>query len=87
MTDHPNISVAEELDTGEFILLATSYGMTEVAGPRLFKAPPHPDIKFRHTDERAANHDADLLQQYIREYWPKKAESKAAIKKNRESRA
>lgn len=61
----PVISVQFDLDTEEHVLYATSHGRTEVAGPRILRAPPHPDIKWRHATQTAASHDAGLLQRYL----------------------
>ena len=65
MIDLPTISVAHDLDTGDYRLYVTSYGSTMPAGPRLFRAPPHPDIRFSHISEAHAEHDATLLRAYI----------------------
>lgn len=86
MTEHPTISVQEDFDRG-FVLMATSYNMTATAGPRLFKAPPHPSIKFVHEDRESAERDAVILQEYIETSWPKGKESKASLRKRTESRA
>lgn len=68
MTEHPTISYVFDLDKG-YVLMATSYGSTVPAGVRLFKAPPHPDIKFIHENEEDAKRDAITLQAYIAEAW------------------
>jgi hypothetical protein len=87
MTEHPVITVSEDFDTGEFILLSTAYNMTAPAGPRLFRAPPWPEIRFRHDSREQAEKDAAALQQYVEAVWPKRTESKAALRKKKESRA
>jgi len=63
MLNPPQISV--EPVGSEFVLMATSYGRTDVAGPRILRAPPHPDIAWRHSDETQAAADANKLQQYL----------------------
>lgn len=35
------------------------------AGPRLFRAPPIPDIQFQHASHADAERDAVLLRRYI----------------------
>lgn len=35
------------------------------AGPRLFRAPPHPDVKFRHLDRDGAERALVALQKYF----------------------
>lgn len=77
----PTITILEDLDSGEFLLMATSYGQTMPAGPRLFRAPPHPDIKFTHADHAVATNHMMKLQQYINDCWPKKAMSKAKMRR------
>lgn len=45
--------------------MATSYTKTELAGPRLFRAAPHPDIKFTHDSQADALKDAEKLRVYL----------------------
>lgn len=73
MTALPKISVAFDADTGLYDLMATSYGMTMPAGPRLFRSAPTPDIEFHHYTEESANRDASALQDYIDTVWGKKS--------------
>ena len=61
----PIITVAFSAETEEHVLMATSYGRTDVAGPRILRAAPHPNIAWRHTDETQAAADAKKLQQYL----------------------
>lgn len=61
----PQITTAYDMDTAEHVLMATSHGRTAEAGPRLFRAPPHPDIKWRHATQDAANTDAATLRRYF----------------------
>ena len=80
----PTITISEDFDTGLFTLMATSYSQTMPAGPRLFRAPPHPAICFEHVTEADAIRDAQLLRDYIDAEWPKKAMSKAKIRRGGE---
>lgn len=63
----PIISTAFDPTTEEYVLMVTSYGRVAEAGPRILRAAPHPDIKWRHSDEATASHDAGLLQRYLNE--------------------
>jgi hypothetical protein len=46
-------------------LYATDHGHTAIAGPRLFRAPPHPDIQFAHDSAQDAERDAATLRAYL----------------------
>lgn len=65
MTQLPIITICQDKGSDEYWIAATSYGRTAPAGERLFKAKPHPDIKFKHTSLAKAERDAALLQEYI----------------------
>lgn len=52
------------------------------AGPRLFRAPPLPDIQFTHALLPDAERDAVLLRKYVEEKHDIK-QSKSDIKKDR----
>ncbi len=65
MPETPTISVQQFKGGSLFILCATSYGRTEVAGPRLFRAAPHPDIEWSHLDEPTAQIHAKRLTDYL----------------------
>jgi len=78
---HPIIGVELDIDTEEYTLTVTSYGFTSPAGQRLFKAPPYPDIQFKHSTRDAAQTDAVKLQKYIDEKWPKREMSKSKARK------
>lgn len=80
MTDLPTITVSLDLDTGTYRLMVTSYNMIAPAGPRLFRAPPHPDIRFTHDSEAAAEKDAAVLREYIARTWGAKHDRKKARK-------
>lgn len=64
----------------EYRLMATSYGRTAWAGPHLFRAPPHPDIRFGHDHKEDALKDAEKLTQYLNDLG-KKQPSKAKLRK------
>ncbi len=59
------ISTSHNFDTDRWHLYVTNYNRTEVAGPRIFRAPPHPDIAFEHDTREAAEADARKLQEYL----------------------
>ena len=46
-------------------LYATSYSRTSIAGERLFRGYPRPNIAFSHSTEEAAKTDAEKLQTYL----------------------
>lgn len=80
MTETPTISVSQDLDSGDWKLYATSYNMTAPAGPRLFRAPPHPDIRWAHTSEESATADAAKLQAYIDKEAKKRQPTKRQVR-------
>lgn len=69
----PIITVSEDIDTGEFTLMATSHGRTNPAGPRLFRGGELPDIQFTHFDADNAERDRAALQAYVTAAWAGKA--------------
>lgn len=75
------ISVTQDFETDLYELQVTSCGRTAPAGPRLFRSPPFPDIRFTHDTEQAAQKDASKLQAYLDAYAAKKKPSKAAVRK------
>lgn len=81
MVDIPTISTAYDADSGEWELTATSYGRTQPAGPRLFRAPPHPAIAFQHDDRAAAEKDAATLTRYLEGLQARRGPSKAKLRK------
>ncbi len=53
-------------DEGQYDLMVSSPGMSAMpAGARLFRAPPHPQIKFNHDTLPEAERDAALLRAYL----------------------
>ncbi len=61
----PTIHVTYDLDSAAYILMATSHGHTAIAGPRILRAPPHPDVAWSHETKEQAEAAAKLLQQYL----------------------
>ena len=60
------ITVVYDMDEDRHILMAEDGMMRPMpAGPRLFRAPPHPDIAFSHTDPAKAERDAGKLRAYL----------------------
>lgn len=62
----PRIFTQFDTESGEFDLMCESYGRTVPAGPRLFRAPPHPRIKFHHETMADAETDAEKMRTYLR---------------------
>lgn len=77
----PEVSVCFDADACTFVLLCTSHGHTALAGPRHFRAPPHPDIKFAHDSQAGAEADAAILRDYLSKL-PQKAPSKKSRQKD-----
>lgn len=75
----PAISVAFDMDSDAHILMATSHGRADVAGPRILRAPPHPDVKWRHATQEAAEADVAKLNAYFAGLG--KGPSKTALRK------
>lgn len=80
-TQLPIITVIFDEDSGLWELYCTSYGRSQPAGPRLFRAPPHPDIRFQHETHEAAAKDAATLRQYLEGLGQRKGPSKAKLRK------
>lgn len=49
------------------------------AGPRLFRAPPHPDVAFRHLDKQGAEGAMNTLNRYFAQL-PEKKQTKKELK-------
>jgi len=60
----PRITIELDGDTDHWQLMATSYSVTNPAGPRLFRGGELPDVQFTHADESTALADAAKLQRY-----------------------
>lgn len=61
----PRIFIQLDAESGEFDLWFESHGRQVPAGPRLFRAPPHPQIKFHHETMAAAEQDAAQMRTYL----------------------
>lgn len=59
------ITTAFDAEALAFRLYVTSYGRTAPAGPRLFRAPPHPRVRWVHDTQEAAEADAATLRTYL----------------------
>jgi hypothetical protein len=59
----PRISV--QITEDGYELVASSYSVNEPAGPRLFRAPPWPEVRFSHDTRAEAERDRDMLQRYL----------------------
>lgn len=71
ITVHPNV------DTGRFFLMVEDGCMRPMpAGPRIFKAEPHPDVKFIHPTRESAEADADKLRAYLEKLEPRRQTKK-----------
>ncbi len=71
------ISVDFDMDRERFVLMCDDGRMSpSPAGQRLFRAPPHPEIEFRHTTMEAAEIDARKLRTYLAQLTTKKLSKK-----------
>lgn len=61
----PKITV--EIYGRRYALFATSHGRSSLAGPRILRAEPWPEVKFVHDDRASAEKDAELLRTYLAE--------------------
>ncbi len=75
----PTISIQLDLDSCQYELMCESYSRIAPAGPRIFRAPPHPDVKFRHDTLSAAQTDAQKIRDYLSNLGTRK-QSKQAIR-------
>ncbi len=69
----PIISIEYDMDTETYQLMATSYSVTNPAGPRLFRGGDLPDVQWTHSNEAEALRDCALLQTYVTLAWAGKA--------------
>jgi hypothetical protein len=66
-----------EFDGDKYILMCLGRGMGAMpAGPRLYRARPHPEIDFSHDTMEAANSAAEALTTYIDRLTTKKLSKK-----------
>ncbi len=71
------IFVEFDMDDEKFVLMCDDGRMAPiVAGQRLFRAPPHPEITFRHASAEAAEADAGKLRAYLAQLSTKKPSKK-----------
>lgn len=61
----PEITVAYDMDSDRFQLMATNHQRTAIAGPRIFRAEPWPEVAFSHATQEAAERDAATLRSYL----------------------
>lgn len=69
----PTITIIQDFETDLFHLMATSFSVTNPAGPRLFRGGSLPLIQFTHVDQASAERDCALLQNYVTLAWAGKA--------------
>lgn len=77
------ITILLDLDDDLYRLYCTSHGHTSIVGPRIFRAPPHPEIAFVHDTQEAAEEAAQALRDYLAGL-PQKKPSKKAQQKFRD---
>ena len=53
-------------ESGEYELMCADGRSSPMpCGPRIFRAEPHPQVKFRHETKAGAALDADLIRHYL----------------------
>lgn len=83
MTAVPQVSVALDMDSGQFRLYAQcKHGGTDVAGPRLFRAQPWPEVKWSSATQEAAAVEARKLQAYLDAVYASKGPSKKKLREH-----
>lgn len=75
----PLISITPDLDGG-YVLMATVRGQLDVAGPRLLRGGPWPEVAWQHATQEAAAADARKLQAYLDEAYGKRGPSKKKLR-------
>ncbi len=61
----PEISVAYDMDTDRHVLMATNHQRTAIAGPRIFRAEPWPEVRFSCATQDEAENQAATLRLYL----------------------
>lgn len=61
----PEIFTAFDPEDMMHVIMVRSHGRAELFGPRIFRAPPHPEVKFRHESEAAAERDCAKIRKYL----------------------
>lgn len=59
------ITVQQLSPNQPWTLWVDGLGGKAIAGPRLFRAPPHPDVQFCHDTKEGAERDAEKLRAYL----------------------
>lgn len=73
MTIFPEFNFAQ----GTFVLMVKSPGMAPtVAGPRIFRQPPHPDVEWEHATQEGAEVDCKKVMKYLEELPARKVTKK-----------
>jgi hypothetical protein len=59
------LSIQYDDDYERYEIVVTAYGNTEPAGPRLYRAPPHPRVQFKHDTMEGAQAALTELNKYF----------------------
>lgn len=75
-----SLRIYVELDESDLYRLMCDDGRMspQPCGPRLFRAPPHPQMKFTHDDPESAETDARKLRVYLAGLTEKKTKKRTA---------
>lgn len=61
----PVIFAVYDADLDEHIIMCRSFQRTELFGPRIFRAPPHPAVRSRHATAEGAAADVARIEAYF----------------------
>jgi hypothetical protein len=61
----PTLLVQFDADDCLYVIMARSHGRTEPFGPRILRAPPHPNVSAKHETEAGALKDVAKLEAYF----------------------
>lgn len=74
----PEVFSIYDAEADEYVLVVRNFGRTEPFGPRLFRAPPHPEVKDRHATAKEAEADVAKVRAYFAGLGTRKISKKAA---------
>ncbi len=60
------LSLSFDPDTGRWTIMVSAHGQPPtVAGPRILRGPPHPEVNWVHETEEGATADLEKLNTYL----------------------
>ena len=62
----PRLFPQYDADDDLWRIMVATHGLSPMpAGPRLFRAPPHPDVKWAHASKAEADAAISVIQKYL----------------------